>query len=86
MDDASSNAIGVTKRGTIWCLLDNVGATSSFKGGGSLLEVRAGVSEKDLMLVGEVTGGVTFVRGEAKPSHNLWNLFIIDDNGVAGNE
>ena len=86
MDDASNNVIGVTKCGTIWCSLDNVGATLPFKGGGSLLEVRAGVSEKDLILVGEVTEGVSFVRGEAKPSRNLWNLFIIDDNGVAGNE
>ena len=43
MDDASNNIIGVTKRGTIWCSLYNVGATLPFKGGGSLLEVRAGV-------------------------------------------
>ena len=92
MTDDEYNVIGVTVCGTIRCSSDNVGATNDvgatlpFKGGGSLLEVRAGVSEKDLMLVGEVTGGVTFVRGEAKPSRNLWNLFIIDDNGVAGNE
>ena len=85
-DDESNNVIGVTERGTIWCSSDNVGATLPFKGGGSLLEVRAGVSEKDLILVGEVTGGVSFVWGEVKPSRNRLNLFITDANGVAGNE
>ena len=64
MVGSSSNVIGVTKCGTIWCLLDIVGTTSSFKGGGSLLEVQAGVSEKDLILVGEVTGGMSFRWGE----------------------
>ena len=49
-----------------------------------MLEVRAGVSEKDLMLVGEVTGGVAFEQGEVRSSRNCLNLFIIDDNGVAG--
>ena len=91
-DDVSNNVIGVTVCGTICCSSDNAGATNDvdvgatlpFKGGGSLLEVQAGVSEKDLMLVGEVTGGVSFVRGEAKPSRNLWNRFINNDNGVAG--
>ena len=51
-----------------------------------MLEVRAGVSEKDLILVGEVTGGVAFGRGEVKLSQNCLNLFITDDNGVAGDE
>ena len=86
MDDASSNPIGVTKRGTIWCSLDNVGATSPFKGDGSLLEVQAGVSEKDSILVGEVTGGMSFVWGEVKPSQNRLNLPITNANGLAGNE
>ena len=36
--------------------------------------------------MGEVTGGVAFGQGEAKPSRNYLNLFITNDNGVAGNE
>ena len=51
-----------------------------------MLEVRAVVSEKELIVVGEVTGGVTLGRGEVKPSRNCLNLFITEDNGVAGNE
>ena len=51
-----------------------------------MLEVRAVVSEKDLIVEGEVTGGVTLGRGEVKPSRNCLNLFITDANGVAGNE
>ena len=66
--------------------MDYVGATLPFKGGGSLLEVRAGVSEKDLILVGEVTGGVSFIWGEVKPSRNRRNLFSTNDNGVVGTE
>ena len=85
MDDASSNAIGVTKRDTTWCLLGNIGAPP-FKGGGSLLEVRAGVSEKDSILVGEVILGVSFGRIEVKPSPNCVGLFVTDVNVVAGNE
>ena len=84
MDDASSNIIGVINCGTIRCSLCDVGPTSPFKGGGSLLEVRVGVSEKDLTLVGEITGGVAFRQGEVKPSQNCLNLFITNDNGVAG--
>ena len=86
IDDASSNVLGVTKRGTIQCLWCDIGPTSPFKGSGSLLEVRAGVSEKDQILVGEVTGDESFVWGEVKPSQNRRNLFSTNDNGVAGNE
>ena len=87
IDDASSN-VEVTNRGTIRCSCCDVGQspTSPFKGGGSLLEVRADVSEKELTVVGEVTGGVTLGRGEVKPSRNCLSLPITDANGVAGNE
>ena len=56
----------------------------SFKGGGSLFEVRAGVSEKE-MILGEVTGEVS-VQGEVSPSRNRRSLFITDDTGVTGDE
>ena len=85
MCDSSNNIIGVTRRGTICCWLDSVGTTSLFKGGGSLLEVRAGVSKKDLILVGEVTGEL-YCWGEVKPSQNCRSLFITNANGVIGNE
>ena len=49
--------------------MDDIDTILSFKGGGSLFEVRAGVSKKDLIL-GEITGEVTG-RGEAKLSRNL---------------
>ena len=58
---------------------------SSFKDGGSLLEVQAGVSEKDLILVEEVTGELS-CWGEVKPSRNRQSLFITNDIGVTGNE
>ena len=67
MFDSSNEIIGVTRCGTIW--LDIVDTTSSFRGGGSLLEVRAGVSKKDLILVREVTGELS-CWGEVKPSQN----------------
>ena len=69
MFDSSNNIIGVTRRGTICCWLDSVDTTSSLKVGGSLLEVREGVSEKDLILLGEVTGELS-CWGEVKPSQN----------------
>ena len=47
-----------------------------------MFEVRAGVSEKDLIL-GEVTEVVT-CRGEVKPSRNCRSLSITDDTGVTG--
>ena len=58
---------------------------SLFKGGGSLLEVQAGVSEKDLILVGEVTEELS-CWGEVKPSRNRRSLFITNDIGVTGDE
>ena len=85
MFDSSNNIIGVTRRGTICCWFDSVGTTSSFKGDGSLHEVQAGVSEKDLIHVREVTGELS-CWGEVKPSRNHRILFITDDNGVTGNE
>ena len=64
--------------------MDDIDTIPSFKGGGSLLEVRAGVFEKDLIL-GEVTGEVS-CQGEVKPSRNRQSLFITDDIGVTGDE
>ena len=62
--------------------MDDIDTILSFKGGGSLFEVRAGVSEKDLIL-GEVTGVVTCL-GEAKPSRNRRSLSITNDTSVIG--
>ena len=64
--------------------MDDINMILSFKGGGSLFEVRAGVSEKYLIL-GDVTGEVS-CWGEVKPSQNRRSLFITDDIGVTGDE
>ena len=50
-----------------------------------MLEVRAGVSEKDLILVREVTGELS-CWGEVKPSRNRQSLFITNHIGVTGDE
>ena len=64
--------------------MDDIDTILSFKGGGSLFEVQAGVSKKDLIL-GEVTREETG-WGETKPSRNHRSLFITNDTGVIGAE
>ena len=63
--------------------MNGIDMIPSFRDGGLLLAVQAGVSKKDLIL-GEVTDVLSCWR-EIKPSQNRQSLFITDDIGVTGN-